>query len=314
MSNVIKASAINYSNNIKNLDMNARADEYAEKFANDYYNNSIAAHQQISFDEVSKKLEEEKVITPEDVEFKPGLFGEEISGVLDEETFESEAATLEARLSEKKAELDEVEGNIEKAREELEQILADARTEAENILADARAQAEEEAAALKEEARNQGYSDGTEQARADAEEQIAAARADAEAQKEKYREEYEKQVEEIEPAFVELVVKYVEKLTGIYNEDKQEIILHLIDDAFKGQKGTENFIIRVSEEDYPIVAYSKETMKGYISEDSTLEIVADKLLSKSQCMIETESRIYDCSLDEQLKSLIEDIRLLAEKD
>ena len=111
-----------------------------------------------------------------------------------------------------------------------------------------------------------------------------------------------------------MVVKYVEKLTGIYNEDKQEIILHLIDDAFKGQKGTENFIIRVSEEDYPIVAYSKETMKGYISDDSTLEIVADKLLSKSQCMIETESRIYDCSLDEQLKSLIEDIRLLAEKE
>ena len=314
MSNVIKARAINYSGDVRNLDMNARADEYAEKFANDYYNNNIANHQQISFDEVSKKLEEEKVITPEDVEFKPGLFGEEITQVLDEETFESQAASLEARLSEKRAELADVESNIQKAHEELEEILADARTEAENILAEARAQAEAEAEELKEEARVNGYNEGNEQARAEAEEQIAAARAEAEAEKEKYRTEYEKQVEEMEPAFVELVVKYVEKLTGIYNEDKQEIILHLIDDAFKGQKGTENFIIRVSEEDYPIVAYSKETMKGYISDDSTLEIVADKLLSKSQCMIETESRIYDCSLDEQLKSLIEDIRLLAEKE
>ncbi|MBR4725917.1 MAG: hypothetical protein IK071_09080 [Lachnospiraceae bacterium] len=314
MSNVIKARAINYSGDVRNLDMNARADEYAEKFANDYYNNNIANHQQISFDEVSKKLEEEKVITPEDVEFKPGLFGEEITQVLDEETFESQAASLEARLSEKRAELADVESNIQKAHEELEEILADARTEAENILAEARSQAEAEAEELKEEARVNGYNEGNEQARAEAEEQIAAARAEAEAEKEKYRTEYEKQVEEMEPAFVELVVKYVEKLTGIYNEDKQEIILHLIDDAFKGQKGTENFIIRVSEEDYPIVAYSKETMKGYISDDSTLEIVADKLLSKSQCMIETESRIYDCSLDEQLKSLIEDIRLLAEKE
>ncbi|MCR5768145.1 MAG: hypothetical protein K6G45_06625 [Lachnospiraceae bacterium] len=314
MSNVIKARAINYSGDVRNLDMNARADEYAEKFANDYYNNNIANHQQISFDEVSKKLEEEKVITPEDVEFKPGLFGEEITQVLDEETFESQAASLEARLSEKRAELADVESSIQKAHEELEEILADARTEAENILAEARAQAEAEAEELKEEARVNGYNEGNEQARAEAEEQIAAARAEAEAEKEKYRTEYEKQVEEMEPAFVELVVKYVEKLTGIYNEDKQEIILHLIDDAFKGQKGTENFIIRVSEEDYPIVAYSKETMKGYISDDSTLEIVADKLLSKSQCMIETESRIYDCSLDEQLKSLIEDIRLLAEKE
>lgn len=314
MSNVIKARTINYNTDIRNIDMNARADEIAEKYANDYYTSNIANHQQISFDEVSRKLEEEKVITPEDVEFKPGLFGEEISGVLDEETYENEAASLEARLSEKRAELADVENSIKQAHEELEQILADARSEAENILSEAREQAAAEAEELKEQAKTDGYSEGTEQARSEAEEQIAAARAEAEAEKEKYRAEYEKQVEEMEPAFVELVVKYVEKLTGIYNEDKQEIILHLIDDAFKGQKGTENFIIRVSEEDYPIVAYSKETMKGYISDDSTLEIVADKMLSKSQCMIETESRIYDCSLDEQLKSLIEDIRLLAEKE
>ena len=314
MSNVIKASTINYNQQIKNLDMNARAEEFATKFADEYYNNNIAPHQQIKFDEVSKKLEEEKVITPEDVEFKPGLFGEEVSTVIDEETFENEAASLEARLSEKRSELADVTASIEKAHAELEQILADARTEAENILSEAREQAQTEAEEIREEARQSGYDDGMEQARAEAEEQIAAARAEADAAKEEYRAEYEKQVEEMEPAFVELVCKYVEKLTGIYNEDKQEIILHLIDDAFKGQKGTENFIIRVSEEDYPIVAYSKETMKGYISDESTIEIVADKMLKKSQCMIETESRIYDCSLDEQLTSLIEDIRLLAEKE
>ena len=314
MSNVIKASTISYSQQARNLDMNARAEEFATKFADDYYNNNIAPHQQIKFDEVSKKLEEEKVITPEDVEFKPGLFGEEITTVMDEETYENEAATLEARLSEKRNELESVNASIKKAHEELEQILADARTEAENILAEARQQAQIEAEQIREEARQNGYDEGSEQARADAEEQIAAARAEAEAAKEEYRAQYEKQVEEMEPAFVELVAKYVEKLTGIYNEDKQEIILHLIDDAFKGQKGTENFIIRVSEDDYPIVAYSKETLKGYISDDSSIEIVADKMLGKSQCLIETESRIYDCSLDEQLKSLIEDIRLLAEKD
>ncbi|MBO4414957.1 MAG: hypothetical protein J5824_03120 [Lachnospiraceae bacterium] len=314
MSNVIKASAVNYSQQIKNLDMNARAEEAAAKYATDYYDSQIAAHQQISFEEVSRKLEEEKVLTPEDVEFKPGLFGEEITVGMDEETYESEAATLEARLSEKRAELADVEANIQKAHEELESILNDARAEAERILAEARDQAAAEAEDIRSQAQTDGYNDGMEQARGEAEEQIAQARAEADAVKEEYRAEYEKQVEEMEPAFVELVVKYVEKLTGIYNEDKQEIILHLIDDAFKGQKGTENFIIRVSEDDYPIVAYSKETMKGYISEDSSIEIVADKMLTKSQCMIETESRIFDCSLDEQLKSLIEDIRLLAEKD
>jgi len=310
LSNLIKASTINYSQNVRTLDMNARAEEIANKFASDFYSGNIASHQQISFEEVSKKLEEEKIITPEDVEFKPGLFGEQISEPLDEESFESEVATLESRLSEKRNELAEAEKGIEEAHNEADRIIAEAREEAERILEEARENAEAEGESIREDAKAAGYEDGL----ARAEDRIAEIHAEAEAKKEEYRAEYEKQVEELEPAFVELVINYVKKLTGIYNEDKQEIILHLIDDAFKGQRGTENFIIRVSEADYPIVAYSREVIRGYISDESSLEIVADKMLEKSQCLIETESRIYDCSLDEQLTSLIEDIRLLAEKE
>ena len=310
MSNIIKASTINYSQTARPLDMNAKAEEITGKYVNDFYTGNIAPHQQISYDEVSRKLEEEKIITADDVDFTPGLFAEQVSEPMDEETFENEVATLESRLSEKRAELAEAQARIDEARAEVDKLVDEAREEAQRILEEARSNAEEEAVNIREDAKAAGYEDGM----AQAEDRIAQIRAEADAKKEEYRAEYEKQVEELEPAFVELVIKYVKKLTGIYNEDKQEIILHLIDDAFKGQKGTENFIIRVSETDYPIVAYSKEVIRGYISEDSSLEIVADKMLEKSQCMIETESRIYDCSLDEQLTSLIEDIRLLAEKE
>ena len=310
MSNIIKASAINYRNDVRPLDMNGKAEEIANKYMNDFYTGNVVTQHQLNFDEVSRKLEDQGIVTQEDMDFTPGLFGEQIETPLDEDSYASEAASLEMRLSEKKAEIAQAEAAIEEARQEAERILAEARENAEEILEEARRNAEEESVNIKEDARQAGYADGMDQAG----EQIEQIRAEADAKKEEYRAEYEKQVEEMEPAFVELIIKYVAKLTGFYSEDKQEIILHLIDDAFKGQKGTENFIIRVSEADYPIVAYSKEVIKGYISDDSSLEIVADKMLQKSQCLIETESRIYDCSLDEKLNALIEDIRLLAEKD
>ena len=160
----------------------------------------------------------------------------------------------------------------------------------------------------------QARAEGLEQGRQQAEEENAQARAELEQIKNQYREEYEKQVDELEPAFVEIVIKYVQKLTGIYADDKKEIILHLIDNALKDKHGNENFIVRVSEADFPVVSYSKDAIRGYLSEGAQLEVVADKLLERNQCMIETESRIYDCSLDGQLMSLIEDIRLLAEKE
>ena len=58
--------------------------------------------------------------------------------------------------------------------------------------------------------------------------------------------------------------------------------------------------MRVSEADFPVVSYSKDAIRGYLSEGAQLEVVADKLLERNQCMIETESRIYDCSLPDPL--------------
>ena len=311
MSNLIKASTITYSNDVKTLDMNQRADEFQELFVNEFYKTNVIPQHELDFEGLARKLEDEKVLTADEVDFSPGLILDNPRrDEIDKEKFETEAATLEARLAEKRLEISQLEERIEEAKNEAEEIINDARGKAESIIDEAIEKAGSEAENIREEARQQGLSQGLDEAR----EQVEAVKAEAEETKERYRQEYLKQVDEIEPAFVELVAKYVEKLTGIYNEDKSEIILHLIDDAFKGIKGTQNFIIRVSEADYPLVSQAKESLRELIGEDSTLEVVMDKLLEKSQCMIETESRIFDCSLDGQLHSLIEDIRLLAEKE
>lgn len=307
MSNLIKASQIAYSEAVRTIDMNARAEDFQQEFVDKYISDSLAVRQ-AELEEVSKKLETERVLTPEDVDFTPGLYMEQIS--LNPEDEENETVSLENRLREKRNELKDMEDHIAEANAQAEKIIEDARAQAETILAEAREAGEQEKEAVFEQARSEGYAQGLEEVKAQKEE----ARAELEDLKEQYRKEYEEQVSNLEPAFVELIVKYIRKLTGIYADDKREIILHLIDNAMKDKHGSDNFIIRVSEADFAMASYTKDSIRGYLSDDATVEVVADKLLSKNQCMIETESRIFDCSLDGQMFSLIEDIRMLAEKD
>lgn len=307
MSNLIKASSISYAEKIKTLDLNPRAEAAEKKYVDDYYEK--ISLKQIQFEEMEQKLEENGIVTPEDVDFTPGLIGEQVF-VNDEPQITSEAAMLEERLSEKRRELDELRKQLEAVKDESEKILEDARAQVTDMLNEAGAEAENRKQAIYEQAREDGYRDGY----AAAEGEMKARFAEADNLKQQYREDYEKQVEEIEPTVAELICRYVRKLTGIYSEDKREIILHLIEGALTGRHGDSNFLIRASEEDFKAVEVSKDRLRSFLPDGANLEVIMDRVLEKNQCVIETETRIFDCSLDSQLSMLIEDIRMLAEKD
>ncbi len=318
MSNLIKASQISYSEDVRNIDMNERADAITSRFMDKYIADNIAT-KQIDFNEISQKLNEEKVLTTEDVDFTPGIVaeqayadgdGDDDSQVQAASREEAGILEVEARLREKTKELQEAEAHLEEIHKKEQQILDDANAQATLIIENAEADAQDRI----NEAMEQARAEGLEQGRIAAQEENEQAKAELEVIKNQYKEEYEKQVDALEPAFVEVLIKYVKKLTGIYADDKRDIILHLIDNAMKDKHGIDNFIIRVSEADFAVASYSKDAIRGYLSEGAQVEVVADKLLERNQCMIETESRIFDCSLDGQLLSLIEDIRLLAEKE
>lgn len=308
MSNLIKAQQIAYAENYKKIDMNSRAEEYTKKFVDQYISDNIAL-KQVSFTEVAKALEEQKVLMAEDVNFVPGIVPE---GEIEyhEDTSDNAILGLEQRLRDKRHELEELDGRIEAIQQEADRIIEDANKQAQDIVLSAREEAEIQKQQIFEEAKQEGIVAG----RVEAEEQAEQARQELEAVKLQYKEEYEKQVEQLEPAFVEVMLKYIQKLTGIYAEDKREIILHLIDNAMRDKRGDDNFIIRVSEADFAMASYAKDSVRHYLNEGASIEVVADKLLTKNQCMIETDSRIFDCSLDGQMLSLIEDIRLLAERE
>ena len=183
----------------------------------------------------------------------------------------------------------------------------EAEEQAEQIVENAKLEAEQKHDELLETYMHQGYAEGKEQA----EQECSDLKKKLEQQIKDNEDDYEKQVSELEPAFVEILIKYLEKLTGIYAGERPEVIMHVIHQAMTKQTSCRNFIIRVSPSDYGNVINQKPEIMLWLPEGSQVEVVEDKMLSDGGCLIETDTRIFDCSIETQLRSLKEDLRLLA---
>jgi len=184
--------------------------------------------------------------------------------------------------------------------------LEEAKKEAENIIR----QAKEEAAKIKNEAfaqaQKRGYDEGMQKARKEAE------RLEAEYAKklQKLEEERANILDDLQPMLAELIAAFVEKITGIVIEDKKEVILYLVEKAVKKLDKCNELRIRVSTEDYEYVLGRREELARLFEREIAIYIAEDPSLLKNQCLIETDSRIIDCSLDVQLSNLITDIKLI----
>ena len=53
-----------------------------------------------------------------------------------------------------------------------------------------------------------------------------------------------------------------------------------------------------------------EELREKVGTDVQIEIVMDPLLSESQCIIDADSGVYDCSLDVELDNLTRDLQSL----
>jgi len=75
-----------------------------------------------------------------------------------------------------------------------------------------------------------------------------------------------------------------------------------------------NMIVHVSREDYPEVNSARtELLERAGTPREKVEIVSDMTLAPSQCMIETDSGVYDCSLGTELAELSRKLMLLSYK-
>lgn len=185
-------------------------------------------------------------------------------------------------------------------------IIEDAEREAERILSEAEAQAENFRNQAYEEGKKSGYEEGMVAARVQLQEKEQEL-VNREAQ---MVEEYQQQLESLEPAFVDVMAKLIHKITGILVEDKKDVLLYLIDQSIRQLEKPKSIVLRVSKEDVVMVSAHLEQLKASLAEGVELEVMEESTLTKNQCIIETDQKMMDCSLDAQLSNLTEQLKLL----
>lgn len=197
----------------------------------------------------------------------------------------------------------QAEQEIKKAKEEAEKILKEAKEQSEALLE----QAQEEAQRLTESAYQQGYQEGMLQAQGEAEN----IRQQLEQQAQQLQEEYEQQISALEPQVIGFISDIVKKLTGVVLSERKEILTHLVSCCMEGIERSSLYLIHVSGEDYHDLLERKAELESRVESASEIRIVEDASLRKNQCLIETDTTIYDSSLDLQMERLCEDLKMLS---
>lgn len=186
------------------------------------------------------------------------------------------------------------------------QIIENAKLEAQQILEQAKQEAIKIQEEAYEEAKNKGYNDGMTAAKLEIKEKMA----EIDQMKVQLEKDYEAMVRELEPQVADIIASLVEKIVGAAVEEGQEVILHLVQKALRKQDKCKDFTIRISKEDYDFVNSNKNIILASLGREVTLRITEDPTLNKNQCLIETDFSVINCGLDEQLRNLIMDIKLL----
>ncbi len=193
----------------------------------------------------------------------------------------------------------------EETKEKTLKIIEEARKEAEEIIAKAKKEAQQIKNEAFSEAQKKGYEEGAMQVKREAIKQ----KAELEEMKKGLRREYEDLEAALEPQMAHIIAALVEKMTGILVADREDVIFYLINKTMKNLDKSESYTVKVSQEDYEYVNTRKDILQDAIK-DIPLYITADTALTRSQCMIETDVKVINCSLDVQLNNLITDLKLL----
>lgn len=234
-------------------------------------------------------------------------FGDGFSGGLNAETlavdalFEPEGAGMvikSAAEGEKEALLEEIEA----AKQELESL----RAQADGMIISAKNEIGAMQMRAYEEAKNQGYQEGERLGR----EESDAAKAEYLRAKKELEESYRQKCDELEPEFINILTGIYEHIFKVELYAYQDLIVNLFENTLRKIDVSGNLLLHVSKADYENVLAGKERLKAEVG-SASLEIVQDMTLSASQCFIETDYGIYDCSLDTQLSEVARKLKLLS---
>ena len=233
--------------------------------------------------------------------FVQGLDAKEVSVLLSEDGEES-GNVIKGAPSEDTSAL------LGKAQEEAAEIVSAAKQQADTIVKEALEQAENSKKNVLEEARMNGYREGINRANKEVE-QLKAELARKEKELETH---YRAQYDTMESDLVETITGIYEHIFHVDLSSQRELLVHLIAATMRKSDSSRSFIIHVSKEDYPFVSMQKKQLQaGVAGVNSSVEIIEDMTLAKSECLIEADGGIFDCGLGTQLEELGKKLKLLS---
>ena len=241
----------------------------------------------------------------EDDEFSSGLDVDRVDALLDSD---SEGAVLKSASMNEQSMVgqENLDMELENARNELEQT----KMQVQQMLEDAQSDIEEMRTKAFEEASEQGYQEGYEKGMSE----VRSLQDECLSKQKQLENEYLKKIEELEPEFVEALTGIYEHIFKVDLQGYHHLVVDLLINAMRKVEGIGNIIVHVSKEEFQMVMEAKDRIleeTGTLSD--RLEVVSDMTLSVSQCMIETEGGIYDCSLGVELEELSRKLKLLSYK-
>jgi len=236
----------------------------------------------------------------ENDDFAAGISASSIDMLFDSD---SESAVLK---SASKEELDRTRQELDAAKEELLNVQAQIKQLKEN----AQAEIDDLRERALQEANERGYQDGYQQGM----NEVAALREECAARERQLEQDYDSKMKELEPEFIRNLTQIYEHIFNVDLSDYHQLVVSLLTDAMQRIDASGNMIVHVAKEDYPQVSGAKaEILEKTGTPKERIEIVSDMTLAPSQCMIETESGVYDCSLGTELSELSKKLRLLSYK-
>ena len=195
---------------------------------------------------------------------------------------------------------------VETAREEAERILSEANMKAEQIAREAQMDAE----ALREEYKAQGYAEGASVKEQELQELQERLETDFALKNQMLESEYIRKRDNMEAELVDVILEVFNKVFHIQFDSKKHILMHLINDAILNIEGDRNFRIKVADSNVLFLENHREDILERVGHGIDLEFIADSTMDGNECLIETDSGIFDCSLETQLENLIKDIKSL----
>lgn len=263
---------------------------------NDLSNRKIEAYQERELKrQRTRMMQEEGYEEGDSVEdFVPGIGLEQIDQLTQDQNMLGSFPDPQFDMEAMQAEIDL---KLQQAQEQAEMIINDAQQQAENI----RSQAMEQG-------RQQGYETGYQEGLA-AVEQI---KRETLQKQEELDKEYQQIVDELEPEMVDVLTQIYEHVFGVDMREDKGIILHLLKNTLSRIEPGNNLIVHISPDDYDDVMEEKDSIDACITSPSTtMEIIEDPLLKKNECMIESDSGVFDCSLGVELSELTRKLKLLS---